>query len=1848
VNYRVLGPLEAGDEQQPLPLGRRKQRALLARLLLDAGRTVGVERLVDDLWGEDVPETAVKMVQIYVSGLRKVLPADALRTRGNGYSLELATGDELDLHRFERLHQEARATADPGRARALLTQALGLWRGPALAEFVSEPFGRREGDRLEELRLAALEDRIEADLQLGRAAAVVGELEALTARHPLRERLISQLMLALYRGGRQSEALATYHRFRDYIDQELGTEPSPRLRALEQAILTHDPELDQPAANAPAIAPPGRHDELETLRRAYAQASAGARRLVLICGEPGIGKTTLVEALLGEVTDALIIRGQCVEHRGAAEAYLPLLDGLARAAQTHPEIRTVLAERAPSWLAQLPWLQAAPPAERAHGATSQRMLRELIEGLEGLAATTPVVLVLEDLQWADPSTVDLLGALLRRRHPGRLLVLATREGSDPQLAELRLRGSALEIPLEPLTAEAARAAFDLDAATAERLVERSGGNPLFMRHMVDHLDSDDVPTTLRAAIEGRLDALDPLTREALATAAVAGQTFAQAAVEAALRRPVPDLSALAEPRGTVEWPDGTVTEQFAFKHALYREVVYPHARAPELHRRIGERLEEAFGPDPSVAHEIAAHYVAGRLPAPAVRFLRLAAERCRARRAYREAIDLLERALLATDDLPEGPFRRRARVELLSELGQAHVALEGWSSPKALKCLQRARVTAELLGDREPLASVLLALATLHEVRGEPAPALDAIGAGAEIRDLGIDGAELMACALFHQGAFTRALEHADRGASHTGTSHYDTFPATLGDNAGVACHDWAALSLWFLGRPRESLKRARHALELAQEPARAYSVATASAQLAVLHACRREPAETLRYAQATVDAARDRGYQYRVAMGRVLRGWAHAATGRGDGVEEIARGLNASRATGAYLEDPFYLGLLADGHLRAGDHAAGLQAVEEALAIAARERAHYYDAELYRLRGELLHAAGRPDARESFERALERAREQGARSLELRAALALARAFPGAGTRAQLAAVAEALEEDDTPDGRAAAQLLTDTERRELTVVAWELDGLGDDPATVLRNAHAQARSAATAEGGTVGTEDEAGGLLYFDAPRRAIRAAHALAKALEPQRVSAGVETGDAVIAPIGGAPLALGEIPRTAWRLAAQAPPGGVLVGDATRQACAQDFAFIAHGAGHLARPLKDTELTPLVGRALELELLTARWEQAARGTGQAVVLTGEPGIGKTRLVSELARRVDHVIELQCADGYTASALRPFAEHLRHAELAALDLPDAPLLQALAKASAPDREPDTLRRATADAVCAYVLALAERRPLLVIVEDLHWADPSTVELLGELLDATAEARVLVVVTMRADAPMPWPERSEVSRLALAPCTPAEAESLVAHVADLPAAKAAAVLERGEGIPLYLEELAKAAAKDEEPTSLVDSVRARLDALSPAARETARAAALIGREFGADLLAAVVEPALGELTASGLVRRRAGRYAFRHALIQEVAAERRPDLHARIAHAIEHGFPALARAEPETVARHLERAGERARALPYRFEASKQALARSAAAEAADQLERALADLEADRTLEPDLWIAYGTALLHSRGYASPEARAAYARAETLCDDERLLAVRYGQWVNGFVTSRHDEALALALALRALAERHDPGVLVVANRAVGWSLFCLGRFEEARATLDDAVAPERRLQLRQLYAHDPVVAGLATSAWAAWGCGDDATADARARAAIAQGRALEHPLSLIYALGTGALLAGFQGDARTARERGIEAVGLTEAYAQPMWRAWTRYALAKAELLDGNAERACATVRSALEDSRRLGVTLFEPYALIVLAEAEAAAGRPDAAAECVAAAGVAARRGGELFWQPRAVNR
>ncbi len=1065
MKFRILGPLEVSDGGGSLPLAAGKQRALLAVLLLSANRAVPAARLVDDLWGDEAPDTAAKMVQIYVSRLRKALPDGLVETRGAGYAIRVEP-DELDLERFRRLVDDARTTAParPADAAAMLREALGLWRGPALSEF-SEPFAAIEGPHLEELRLAALEDRIDAELAAGGHHELTGELDAHVSRHPLRERLRAQQILALYRSGRQADALAVYASFRETLDRELGIAPSADLRDLERRILNQDPGLEAPPATdgSPAVALPtarasatelaGRDAELEALRDALAESLAGRCRLVLVAGEPGVGKTALVDALVeGEARrhGALVARGQSLDQRGAGEPYLPLLDALGGLAREGGEsVLELLSRHAPSWLEQMPWLVPAGELDdlrrRAAGSSGQRMLRELAELVTRLAEDRPLVLVLEDLHWSDPSTLTALELVARRDERARLLIVGTyAAGGDPEpevaalAAALRVRRLCSIVELGPLgtdafTALLERKAPGLDATeeAAKVLHARTGGNPLFADNVVDAwIDSGalvetegswsltcgveelatTVPPTLRALVLQELGALPPEERSVLEAAAVAGAESATRVLAAALGRDEPDVEETAAalvrrrllaPAGEVEWPDGTTSPVHRFVHELHEQITYEQLAPPDraaLHRQLADALEQAHGEDaPEIAPALARHAVRAGLADRAVRYLRLTAELALRRTAHREALDLLTSAHELVEGLPPGRGRDRLELELRTLLGRAYVLRDGWPSADAETEFEQARDLCTRLDDREPLVPILIALATISEVRGEYERAQEHLDRCLEVlspedTDRRIEVQEILACNLLHRGAFAGALEQAERGVELYRSASYEPAVVSLGDDSAVACHDWVALSLWFLGFPDQALDRALEAVRLAEDPARSYGLAAATAQAAVVHQCRREVAETFEAATRTRVLAEERHYTYRAAMGRVLAGWAQAHAHSSAGIDEIRAGIEDARATGIVLDEAYFLGLLADACLANGRLDDGLDAVAEGLALVGEPSGSFYGAELLRLRGELRIARGDAGGRDDLRAALDVATGQEARSLELRAATALVR----------------------------------------------------------------------------------------------------------------------------------------------------------------------------------------------------------------------------------------------------------------------------------------------------------------------------------------------------------------------------------------------------------------------------------------------------------------------------------------------------------------------------------------------------------------------------------------------------------------------------------------------------------------------------------------------------------------------------------------------------------------------------------------------------------------------------------------------------------------------------------------
>jgi WD40 repeat protein/DNA-binding SARP family transcriptional activator len=487
MRFRVLGPLEVEADDGPVVLGGPKERLLLALLLMRPNRVVAVEALIQGLWGERPPPTAAKTLQSHVMRLRHALEPGRARgaaggvlvTREPGYLLRIAPG-ALDASRFEELTAQARrALADDATdAAALLREALGLWRGQAFEEFLDSDLAVAEADRLAELRLIAVEDRIEADLRLGRHRELVAELEGLVREQPLRERLWAQLLLGLYRSGRQADALLAYQRARSVLVEELGIDPGAELRRLHAAVLAQDPELDLPlvveaaaARELPEALQPvgpafvGRAAELAWLRAAWTQATHGRGGVVFVTGGPGMGKTRLAAQIAQEVHD----QGGWVLYRRCAPA---AHDPLQPFEQAVADVATSLQD--------VPALERSPTA-----------FGEELAGLLGGRSDAAVLLVLDDLHLARPPMLEALAAVVAAADGRRLLVLGVYrdEAATPALAALVERlepGGASRRRLGPFDQDEAAQVLGLyqsqQAARAEAsaVLEATGGMPLLV------------------------------------------------------------------------------------------------------------------------------------------------------------------------------------------------------------------------------------------------------------------------------------------------------------------------------------------------------------------------------------------------------------------------------------------------------------------------------------------------------------------------------------------------------------------------------------------------------------------------------------------------------------------------------------------------------------------------------------------------------------------------------------------------------------------------------------------------------------------------------------------------------------------------------------------------------------------------------------------------------------------------------------------------------------------------------------------------------------------------------------------------------------------------------------------------------------------------------------------------------------------------------------------------------------------------------------------------------------------------------------------------------------------------
>jgi class 3 adenylate cyclase/predicted ATPase/predicted RNA-binding Zn-ribbon protein involved in translation (DUF1610 family) len=930
--------------------------------------------------------------------------------------------------------------------------------------------------------------------------------------------------------------------------------------------------------------------------------------------------------------------------------------------------------------------------------------------------------------------------------------------------------------------------------------------------------------------------------------------------------------------------------------------------------------------------------------------------------------------------------------------------------------------------------------------------------------------------------------------------------------------------------------------------------------------------------------------------------------------------------------------------------------------------------------------------------------------------------------------------------------------ERRQLTVLFCDLVGstelsAGLDPedfGAIIAGYRRCIVETIGRFGGFVARHHGDGAVVYFGYPHaheddgeRAVQASLALVQAIAAlpakEKLSAriGIATGVALVGDMSDGAISeehgiLGDTPNLAARLQSLAKPGGVVISGRTKTIAGPQFEYLDLGKVDVkgfARPiaawqvagrtavttrshaLQSSDLLPLIGRDEEMELILSRWKRARSGEGQVVLLSGEAGIGKSRLTVALLERLarePHIrLRCFCSPQHTDSTLYPvIGEMLRAAHFAhddsqqvKMDKLDALLAQSATPPedaalfaellSLPNDgryppvevEPQLRRQKTLKALGSQIEALARINPLLVIFEDAHWADPTSLELFAQTVDMAVSQRLLILVTYRPEFSPPSVGRPHVTELTLNRLAPGDIDCLIESVVgarSLPAGIRQDIIERTDGIPLFAEEMTKAVLDAEEegdaqrvcagaptpvvavPASLQASLMSRLDRLGPA-KNVAQAGAAIGRSFPHLLLAALVrkpkdelDSDLDRLIAAGLLFRYGtppyASYLFKHALVQDVAystllREQRRALHARIAEILESQFPDIAEIQPELLARHYTRADLIEKSARLWGKAGLRSQQRSALMEAAEQLGQALAQM-ATLPSTPDLrheqiimQVALLNTLMHVKGYGAPETKAAVAQARAFVEqaerlgeapDDRslLLSALYGQWIVNFINFNGDVARELAARFLKLGEEGAVVPLMIGHRTMASTLALRGDLVKAEAHYNEALAlyrPAEHRRLRTRFGQDLRVTCLAFRSMASWLLGYPQAALNDADCALMEARQIGHAATLMFTLNFPILVNTYCGNYHAANEHLKELVALAEEKGAPFRKA--EGVLRRGYILTlTRAARAVETVTAGIDLWRSAGSTIFTPEQEFMLAIAYADSGQFDHAWRCI----------------------
>ena len=835
-------------------------------------------------------------------------------------------------------------------------------------------------------------------------------------------------------------------------------------------------EAEKPASTQPKpveVSPSTTHliargGEMAVLRQVLETVLDHKRQVVFAMGEPGIGKTALVDTFLRIAVPhgALIARGACVEQFGTGEAYLPVLGALGAICRgpDGEHVVDLLARHAPTWLAQMPGLMPDEKLQGIHlrvqGATQARMLRELAEAFDVLAAEQPLVLALEDMQWSDRSTTDLVAMLGARREPARLLVIATCRPAD------LTRGDALSKVIAELSAHKQGLTLTLEnwsqAAVAEYLAQRfsgprfpealagtlhqmTGGNPLFTVAVVDDLESrkmvasvDGVwqlsasvaevakrrPDTVRQLIDIQIDRLKSIEQRVLEAASLAGGQFAAGSVAHALELPADEIDSVCEGlanegrflrfTSTEAWPDGTIQSHYSFLQALYRDAALariPSATRRVWHRRVAEGLETAYGEGAeAVVAELAVHFDEAHVIAKAVHYYCVAGERAMRRFGRAEALTQFKRARALVAKVPASPESDRIELDVLKHVGPAIIALQGFQDPLLEPTFTRTATLARKLGDDRSLLGALLGSQRCLFLRGE-LPEIETFeGEVAEVLSrladpvAAAEAAVLSSSARLFRGQLSAARAPLTAACKVLDAAETDTTRVINAPVVGLWGGHMVVLA-WLSGAPDEAIALADQMLARAESLRDPFHLSTALTITALAHMWRGELEKTFETARRALHVARDVGSLVWQGRAMSLYHWAatllepHTASAH---FEELSSGLSGPLRAGPYGRTAF-TPCVAEVYARAGHADLALQELDEALAFVEVSDERAWSSELHRLRGALVEETAPADAERAIERGLDIARQQGARSFELRCARSLATLHRGPERRAAL-----------------------------------------------------------------------------------------------------------------------------------------------------------------------------------------------------------------------------------------------------------------------------------------------------------------------------------------------------------------------------------------------------------------------------------------------------------------------------------------------------------------------------------------------------------------------------------------------------------------------------------------------------------------------------------------------------------------------------------------------------------------------------------------------------------------------------------------------------------------------------